>query len=79
MNRKQTARIKLEKDEEAKATEDIVKYFADERNEHIGNLEAILLLEFILDKIGPAVYNRAILDVQKYMDEKLEDLYGLML
>lgn len=79
MSRKQISQIKLEKEQEAKAIEDIVKYFADERKEHIGNLEAMLLLNFIIDKIGPAVYNRAILDVQKYMNEKVDDLYGLML
>ena len=79
MNRKQTTHIKLPKEEEAKAIEDIVKYFADEREEKIGNLQAMLLLEFKLDKIGPAVYNRAVLDVQQYMNEKVEDLYGLML
>ena len=79
MNRKQISKINLQKEEEAKAIEDIVKYFADERKEHIGNLEAMLMLNFIIEKIGPAVYNRAILDVQKYMNEKIEDLYGLML
>jgi uncharacterized protein (DUF2164 family) len=79
MGRKQVTPVKLTKEEEERAAGDIVQYFAEERKEHIGNLEAMMMLNFIIDKIGPAVYNRAILDAQKYMEEKVEDLYGLML
>ncbi len=79
MSKKQTTQIKLQKDEESKAMEELIRYFSEERGEHIGNLEAMLLLQFIIEKIGPVVYNRAILDAQKYMGEKIEDLYELML
>jgi len=50
-------------------------YFENERGESIGVLQARLLLDFIIENIGPAIYNLAIADMQKYLFDKIEDLY----
>ena len=71
-------RIKLSKEEEKNALEEIISCFDKERDEEIGNLGATFLLEFFLEKIGPSIYNQAISDAQKYMNSKVEDLYGIM-
>lgn len=79
MGKTEMKRIKLSKEEEKFALEEIVHFFDKERDEEIGNLAAAMLLEFFVEKIGPSVYNQAIADAQKYMTSKAEDLYSLML
>lgn len=39
-------------------------YFRDERDEEIGDLGAGFLLDFVLETVGPSVYNQAIRDAQ---------------
>jgi uncharacterized protein (DUF2164 family) len=35
-----------------------------------------LRLEYIVEEIGPSIYNAALADVQVYLRERLEDLDG---
>lgn len=70
-------KFKLEKEVKEHIVLDIQKYFLDERDEAIGNLSAELLLQFMIEKIGPAIYNQGIRDAHSLMSKKLEDLYGL--
>ncbi|PKM94658.1 MAG: DUF2164 domain-containing protein [Firmicutes bacterium HGW-Firmicutes-1] len=70
--------IELTKEQKKQASQEIIEYFAREREESIGDLAGELILDFITNKIGPYFYNQAIVDVQKYMSEKIEDMYGLM-
>lgn len=76
---KKDSRIKLDKEKSDKIIEDIINYFADERDEQIGSLQASMLLDFFIESIGTEVYNQGIADAQRYMNEKVDDLYGLML
>jgi len=71
-------RIELTKEEKKKAVKIIKEYFMSERNEEIGDLASELILDFISEKIGPYFYNQAIADIQKFMNEKVEDLFSLM-
>ncbi len=70
-------KFKLEKDVNVKIIADIQKYFLNERDEEIGKLSAELLLRFMIEKIGPAIYNQGIRDAHSLLSKKLEDLYGL--
>jgi uncharacterized protein (DUF2164 family) len=79
MGKNEMKRIKLSKEEEKLALEEIIHFFDKERDEEIGNLAAVMLLEFFVEKLGPSIYNQAIADAQKYMTSKAEDLYGFML
>lgn len=72
-------RVELSKQQKKSAIQEIKEYFAKERDEEIGDLAAEILLDFFAEKIGPYYYNKAISDVQKYMSEKVDDLFGLML
>ncbi|MEL7658650.1 MAG: DUF2164 domain-containing protein [Bacillota bacterium] len=78
MSKTETRKIKISKEEEKLAIEEIIQFFEKERDEEIGNIESMMLLEFFMEKIGPSIYNQAIADAQKYMSNKVEDLYGLM-
>jgi uncharacterized protein (DUF2164 family) len=44
--------------------------------EPIGELPAGLLLNFILEEIGPAIYNKAIADAQARLLGRVSDLNG---
>lgn len=72
-------RIKLDKEKYDKAVDEIIYYFESERDETIGNLQAGMLLDFFIEKVGNEIYNQGVADAQKYMNEKIDDLYGLML
>ena len=52
-------------------------FFAEERDEDLGDLAALLLLEFISEQFGPYYYNLGINDAQNFLQEKIEDLYSL--
>ena len=70
-------KIELKKEVRKDATDDLIKLFWDERSEHISEFQAGILLDFMIDHIGPYIYNQAIGDAYKLMSERVEDLYGL--
>ena len=70
--------IKLDKQQYDDAVEELKRCFAGEREESITDLQGRLMLDFILEKIGPAIYNQGITDMQRYMSEKLDDTYALL-
>lgn len=72
-------KIELSKEEKKMAVLKIREYFNNERDESIGDLQGELILDFIIENIGPHIYNQAISDMQKYMNEKVEDMYAYML
>jgi uncharacterized protein (DUF2164 family) len=49
------------------------KYFEANLEERIGNLEANALLGFILEEIGPSIYNKGVADAQERMQARLSD------
>lgn len=77
--RKSEPRIELTIEQKKQAVKEIREYFATEREEEIGDLAGTMILEFITKKIGPYFYNQAITDVQEYMNEKVDDLFSLMI
>ena len=52
-------------------------YYGTEREEELSEFQAGLLLEFILSDIGVYIYNQAIADAQKLMQQKTEELFTL--
>jgi len=68
--------ITLPEEIRSRAIESVRRYFADELDQDIGDLKAILLLDFFLKELAPSVYNRAISDAQAYFQQKVEDLDG---
>jgi uncharacterized protein (DUF2164 family) len=68
--------IEFSKQQRADAIASMQRYFEENFSEPIGDLPAGLLLNFFLEEIGPAVYNRAIADVQTHMQLRVSDLNG---
>jgi uncharacterized protein (DUF2164 family) len=68
--------IELPKQARAEAIASIQRYSQEELPEPIGELPAGLLLNFILEEIGPAIYNKAIADAQARLAGRVSDLNG---
>jgi uncharacterized protein (DUF2164 family) len=49
-------------------------YFQSEFDEEISTLRAETVREFVLEALGPSVYNPGVLDARRFMAEKLDDL-----
>jgi uncharacterized protein (DUF2164 family) len=68
--------IDISKEGRAEAIASIQRYFQENLPEPIGDLPAGLLLNFFLEEIGPAIYNRAIADAQVRLQLRISDLSG---
>ena len=67
-------KIQLTDEARKRAVASLRRYFAAELDQEIGDLKAGLLLDFILQEIGPSIYNGAIGDAQTYMRDRVADL-----
>jgi uncharacterized protein (DUF2164 family) len=68
--------MELGKEARAQAIASIQRYFEENLTEPIGNLPAGQLLDFFIEEIGPAIYNRAIADAQSRLQQRVMDLNG---
>ncbi|HWT66777.1 MAG TPA: DUF2164 domain-containing protein [Terracidiphilus sp.] len=68
--------FELPKQARTEAIASLKRYFQEEMPEPLGDLPAGLLLDYILDEIGPVIYNRAIADAQARMASRVSDLSG---
>jgi len=66
--------IELTKEAKQNAIESIQKYFEANMDEPIGNMAAGALLGFILEEIGPSIYNKGVADAQERMQARLSEL-----
>jgi uncharacterized protein (DUF2164 family) len=55
----------------------IKRYVAEHLEQEIGDLQAGLLLDYVLKEIGPSVYNQAIRDARSYLEDRVNDLEGV--
>ena len=68
--------MKIELAEQARkdAIASIQQYFEVNLPEPIGQLPAGLLLDFFVEEIGPAIYNKAVADAQTRIQQRAADL-----
>ena len=71
------SKITFTKENRVNAVQEIQAYFLTALDEEIGNLAAGFLLDFILEKIGPVIYNQAIDDAHTLLHQQVEELYSL--
>ena len=69
--------ITLAPDVRRQALASIKQYVSVNLEQDIGDLQATLLLDFVLAEIAPSVYNRAIQDAQRYFQDRASDLEGV--
>ncbi|MBC7959233.1 MAG: DUF2164 family protein [Vallitaleaceae bacterium] len=70
-------KLALSKEATDGAIKEIQHYFLKERDEDLGLLSATLILEFFIEKLGPAFYNQGLQDAMRFITEKAEDIYSL--
>jgi uncharacterized protein (DUF2164 family) len=69
-------KIELSEQTRKDAVASIQRYFEENMAEPIGDLPAGKLLDFFVEDIGPAIYNRAVADAQSRMAVRVSDLSG---
>ena len=68
--------IELSQQDRKDAVASLQRYFEANLPEPIGDLAAGILLDFFLTEIGPAIYNKAVLDAQTQLQQRVADLDG---
>ena len=66
--------IEISKEARKEAIASIERYFAENMEDKIGNIAAGALLGFILEEIGPAIYNKAVTDVQERLQSRIMEV-----
>ena len=70
--------IELGKQARTAATASIERYFKENLEQYmdqrLGNIAAEALLDFFLQEIGPAVYNKAVADAQQKLQARVMEL-----
>jgi uncharacterized protein (DUF2164 family) len=66
--------IALPQDTETFLLGSLQRYARENLDLELGDLQAKLLLGFVLKEVGPSVYNQAIADAQATLQEKVNDL-----
>ncbi len=66
--------IKCSKAEKASAIRSIQRFFEEEMETDIGELQADLVLEFFSKELAPLAYNKGINDAKHFLMIKAEDL-----
>ena len=66
--------MELTKEAKQTALESLQKYFAENMDEPLGNLAGGALLNFILEEIGPSIYNQGVAAAQERMQARVTEL-----
>ena len=66
--------VELITQEVQEAIHSLKKYFSSELEMELSDLQAKLLLDFIVKEIGPLSYNRGIQHSEEFIRKRLEDL-----
>lgn len=67
----------LTKQENEEAVSSLKRFFAEEMDNAVTDLQAALLLKFFWAELAPHAYNRGVKDAETYFRERLEDLTGV--
>lgn len=66
--------ITISSEARAQAIASIRRYVAEQLELEVGDLQADFLLRYVLEEIGPTVYNQAIVDARAFFEERAADL-----
>ena len=66
--------IELSPEARQQAITSIERYFREQMEESIGNMAAGALLHFLLEEIGPSIYNQGVADAQERMQARVQEL-----
>lgn len=64
------------KDQKAEIVSSLRRYFTENLDSELSEMQAGFLLEYVMNEIGPFAYNQGVDDSQKYFLRLTEDLPG---
>jgi hypothetical protein len=70
--------IELSKQDTDEVIHSLKKYCATELDREIGDLQAKLLLGYIMKEIAPLAYNQGVKHAEEFLRGRLEDLPGMV-
>lgn len=76
--RREEDNLRLNSKEQQDGCAYLEKYFLENFQMELGNLECSLFLDFISEKIGKYYYNQGVAQTLGTMSEKIEDCYLLL-
>jgi uncharacterized protein (DUF2164 family) len=68
--------VQFSKEQKAEILESLQRYFQEELDNRLSDIQAGFLLEYFLKEIAPFAYNQGVEDAQQYFIAKTEDLTG---
>lgn len=68
----------LTKEQRKEAVGSVQHYFERNLPEPVGELAAGLLLDFLLQEVGPLIYNKAVSDAQTRMQAAIAEVDGVL-
>jgi uncharacterized protein (DUF2164 family) len=69
--------VKLDKETTLLMAEEVKKFFANHRDEQLSDFQAMVFVDFVMEKMAMYIYNQGIEDAHNYMVDRVEDMYGL--
>lgn len=66
--------LSLSRAEKGTIGPEIQDYLRDEHGVELGEFDAEFLLDFVLERVGPLVYNRALRDAQAVLHRRLDSI-----
>jgi len=68
--------IELTKEETADVIPSLRRYFREELEHELSEMQAKFVLNYFLKEIAPFAYNRGVQDAEAYLRGRVEDLQG---
>lgn len=68
--------IKIDDERRQRLVGRLQAFFLEEFDEELSSFRAEQVLAFSLATLGPQIYNQAVQDTRKFMQERLDDLEG---
>ena len=72
--RENLSQIKLSDSQREKLMDEIKAFYLDERDEEIGIIAQMQILEFFEEKLAPIIYNRALDDAKQWFGRMIDNL-----
>lgn len=66
--------IKLSDEQKKKLNDEIKAFYLDERDEEIGMIEQMQLLDLFEQKLAPVIYNKALDDAKRWFTQMMDNL-----
>ncbi len=71
---KKDSKIELSKEHKEKLRKEIQAFFIDQREEEIGDLQAEMFADLLIEKVGAEIYNQALSDALFWFKNRISDL-----